>query len=185
MGLFDFLKKKEQEPDYDPTNLQITDLKKGFILDYDMRTWEVKGEYTYDWGKSYYTREFKLDDGTETIYLHIDDNDDLSLSVSRKIKVRSVDEDIPDHIKKNEAPPKKLLYENKTFYLESDSAGYFHDEEDEDTDSNWYELMSWEYQDDEGKHILSIEQWDVLEFEAAFGKVVKAYEFSNLLPGAE
>ena len=50
MGLFDRFKKKE-EPHYDPSNLQIKDLRVGFMFDYDMKTWAIKEEYEYDWGR--------------------------------------------------------------------------------------------------------------------------------------
>ncbi|MFO7863967.1 MAG: hypothetical protein R6U85_08220 [Salinivirgaceae bacterium] len=48
MGLFDLFKSKKS--DYDVTNMKITDLKKGFVFEYDLKTWLVDEEYKYDWG---------------------------------------------------------------------------------------------------------------------------------------
>ena len=42
MGIFDLFKKKEEEPHYDPTDIKITDLEQGYLLDYDLETWTVK-----------------------------------------------------------------------------------------------------------------------------------------------
>ena len=43
MGIFDVFK-KDKGPDYDPTNIKITDVRPGFILEYDLKTWEVAPE---------------------------------------------------------------------------------------------------------------------------------------------
>ncbi|MDN5200121.1 DUF4178 domain-containing protein [Fulvivirgaceae bacterium BMA10] len=184
MGLFDLFKKKESEPEYDPTNLKITDLKKGFLVDYEMDSWIVKEEYEYDWGNHYFTREFQLDNGKELIYLYVDDNEELELSVSRKVKIRAINEDLPEEIINNERPPKKIVYEDVKYLLDEESAGYFRDVADGDGDDAWSELISWEYYDKSEKLILNVEQWGEREFEASIGKSVEAYEFSNILPGS-
>lgn len=182
MGLFDFLKKKKEKA-YDPTNLKITDLEKGFLVDYDMKSWQVVAVYEYDWGNNNFTREFKLDSGDETAFLHIEKDDELFLTLTRKVKIRAVDEDLPERIIKKERPPKKLSYKGIQFYRDEETMGYFKDT-DKSTD-DWDELISWEYYDEEEKHVLNIEQWGDREFEASFGKVVKEFEFSNLLPPME
>ena len=180
MGIFGIFKKKKG-PDYDPSNVKITDLRRGFILDYDLKTWEVKEEYEYDWGDNYFTREFKLDSGDDIIYLHMDENDELSLSVTRKVKIRSVDEDLPEHIIKHQEAPKKIHYDGRDFFLDKETPGYFSG--DPENDDSWIELISWEYYDNNEEYILAVEQWGDKEFAAAFGRVVKAFEFSNIIPG--
>jgi hypothetical protein len=182
MGIFDFFKKK-QEPSYDPTNITIKDLQKGFVLDYDMKSWVVREAYIYDWGGHYFTREYKLDSGDDSCYLHVDTNDDLSLTVSRKIKVRSIDEDLPEYIQQHEHPPKKVHYQGVTYLLDKESPGYFRDLADPDREEYWSELVSWEYYDEQEKNFISVEQWGEREFEAAIGKTAEAYQFSNILPG--
>src|SRR5690606_571966 len=97
MGLFDFFKKKE--PDYDPANLRIEDLRAGFLFEYDLKTWIVKEEYRYDWGDNYFTKEFKVDAGTDSAYLHIDANEDVFITLTRKVRIRSIRDDIPEVIK--------------------------------------------------------------------------------------
>jgi len=181
MGLFDFFKKKE-EASYDPTNITIHDIRVGFLFEYDLKTWEVREAYRYDWGDSYFTNEFKVDSGDDAAYLHIDANDDVFITLSRKIRVRSVQEDIPEKIKEKDRPPKKLEYKGKTYYLEGTNPGYFNDKPESD---NWAELISWDYYDEEGETTINIEQWGEDDFEASFGVVVKDYEITNILPGNE
>lgn len=180
MGLFDFFKKKE--PDYDPTNLTVRDLKPGFLFEYDLKTWIIREEYQYDWGDNYFTREFKIDAGAESAYLHIDANDEIFITLTNKVRIRSVRDDIPEVIKEKDRPPKKLEYKGKTFYLEGTNPGYFNQNPKKDV---WAELISWDYYDEKGEKTIAIEQWGEDEFEAAYGDVVKEFEISNILPSNE
>ena len=180
MGIMDFFK-KDKGPDYDPNNIKVTDLRAGFILDYDLKSWSVREEYEYDWGNNYFTREFMLDSGDEIVYLHMDDNEEVQLTASKKVKIRAVGEDIPEYIIEHEQPPKKIVYDGKEYYLDRESPGYFSDEPD--NEDSWTELISWDYYDKNEEYILSIEQWGDKEFAAAHGKVVKEFEISNILPG--
>ncbi|MEM9857706.1 MAG: DUF4178 domain-containing protein [Bacteroidota bacterium] len=181
MGLFDFLKKKEKEPEYDVTNLKVSDLDHGFILEYDLKTWEVKEVYEYDWGNNNFSQEFMLDSGDEVIYLGVEDKGELHLSAMKNIKIRKLGDDIIDKTIKKKRPPKNLEYDGVSYHLHTDNAGYFNDKT-KGTD-DWEELISWEYYDDEETNILSITQWGERDFEAAVGKVVKEYQISNIIPG--
>ncbi|TRX50663.1 DUF4178 domain-containing protein [Fulvivirga sp. M361] len=181
MGLFDFLKKKEKEPEYDVTNLSVKDLDQGFILEYDMKSWEIKEVYEYDWGGNNISREYMMDAGDEVIYLGVEDEGELFITAMKNIKIRKLGDDIIDKTIKKERPPKKLEYEGIKYHLHTDNAGYFNDKT-KGTD-DWEELVSWDYYDDEEVHILSITQWGERDFEASVGKVVKAYQISNIIPG--
>ncbi len=180
MGLKDLFKKKK-EPDYDATDIRVTDIKLGFIFEYDLSTWEVVEEYEYDWGNNYFSKEFKIFNGTETKFLSLDEDDELYIAVTTKVKVRSVDEDLPEYIIEHEAPPKKITYNGTKFFQEEESPGYFRNVEDGEDDDAWSEVVSWEYEDDNDQ-VLTIEQWGDKEFEASFGKYIKEYEISNILP---
>ncbi|MCK5279782.1 MAG: DUF4178 domain-containing protein, partial [Cyclobacteriaceae bacterium] len=144
MGLFDKFKKKK-EPHYDPNNIKIEDLRVGFMFDYDLNTWQVKEEYEYDWGDNFFTREYKIEAADDVAYLHIDYSDEGSMTLSRKLKVRALGEDIPEEILNNKQPPKKIEYKGTTYYLDKESPGYFSD--DPEDDESWVEFISWDYYD--------------------------------------
>ncbi len=180
MGLFDIFKKKE-ERHYDPNNIKITDLRKGFFVDYDMKTWQVTAEYEYDWGSNFFTYEYKLDSGDESVFLTVAEDDELEMFVCKKVNVRAIDEDLPEFIEKNEFPPKKLTYKGVTYFKDSENAGYFRDLSTKDDEGA--EFISWDYFDESQKLVLSIEQWGEREFDAAYGKMAKEFEFSNFVPG--
>lgn len=174
--MFNFFKKKK-EPDYDPLNIQVTDLKKGFIFDYDLSQWEIKEEYTYDWGDNFFTKEYKVSDGDKTLFLSVEEDDEVEISVGEKIRLSSFEEDIESEITKNGRPPKKIHYNGETFRREEESPGYFND-----GGSDWVEMISWDYYNSDESQVITIEQWGEREFDASIGKPIEAYEISNITP---
>lgn len=181
MGFFDnlFGKKKKEEEEVDPLNIKLIQLKKGYILDYDLSSWEVKEVYNYDWGDQFFTKEYKIFNGKDSRYLHVEEDDELELTLSEKIKPTTIDPDIPEHIVKHGHPPKKIHFKGKNYRLESESPGYFNEDDKPD---QWVEHISWTYYDEEEANTLNIEQWGEREFEASVGKVLKEFEISNVTP---
>ncbi len=183
MGIFDWLfKKQTPQPDYDPLNIKITDLKKGFVFDYDMKSWIIRQVFEYDWGNNYFTREYKVDSGDDVAFLSVEVEDEYTITFTRKVKPRQIDEDLPEYIIEHNYPPKKLFYKNKKFFRESETPGYFRDLGK--PGSRLMEVISWEYYDADQKEVIFVEQWGEREFDAAYGKVLKEFEISNILPNS-
>lgn len=180
MGLFDFFK-KEDKPEYDVNNIRVTDLRTGWVFDYDLSTWEVLETYEYDWGDETFTLEYKVTDGKRTSFLSVEEDDELFITFMDKVKIRKIKEDLPEIIRNEDRPPAKIVYNGRIYLQDSETPGYFNDGKSDSKD-NWEELMSWNYIDQEDEYALTIEQWDDNEFEAAQGKVLKAFEISNILP---
>ena len=175
--------KKKNKPEYDVTNLKITDLNVGFIFDYDLKSWVVREAYEYDWGDHNFSKEFKVDSGDEVAYLHVEDEGDLNITLSKTIKIRKIDEDVADEIVKYEKAPRQIHYDGEKYFLDSDSAGYFRDCGKKTED--WEELVSYEYLTDDEDKLVSITQWDEETFEASAGIVLEPYQISNILPGEQ
>ena len=110
--------------------------------------------------------------------MHISDEGELEISLSKSIRISKIDESITDEIEKNEKPPRKIHYIGECYYLEEDSAGYFCDLSKETED--WEELVSWEYLNDEATKILTITQWDIRNIEASAGLILKNINFQIL-----
>ena len=180
MGLFDIFKKK-QEPDYNPLNVTVRDLDEGFIFDYNLKSWVVKEVYEYDWGNNNFTKEVLADSGDEKIYLGVEEDGDLFLTISKPEKIRKIDEDLVDKIVDEGKPPKKLDFEGVKYFFDEDSAGYFHNKTKGGDD--WEELVSFEYYNDDEDKLINITQWGDRDFEASVGVVVKEYEISNIIQG--
>ncbi len=182
MGLFDRFK-KDKGPHYDSTNITVHDLDVGFIFEYDLSTWEVKSIYEYDWGDNFFTREFKIDNGSKTLFLSLEEDDELILSVNDKIKVRALGKDMQEKLMSAQKPPSEIEFDGRTYYLEEEAPGYFHDING--NPENWVEFNSWNYEDESEEYIVTIEQWGEKEFEASKGKYIKEFEITNILPVAD
>lgn len=173
-----FFNKKKEEPAYDPSDLRLTDLKKGFMVDYDLQSWQVMAEYEYDWGGGFISKEFKLDSGSESLYLHVEEDDELELSISKKAGIKRFEEDIRAHFSEHDEPPKAVTLDGKQYHRTEESAGYFRDASRE----GWSEMISWTYEDDDEEAFVNIERWGEEEFEASQGVYAREFEFSNILP---
>lgn len=177
MGLFDRFKKNKNE--YDVTDMQVTDLDRGFVFEYDLKTWEVQEVYKYDWGDHFFSYEYKISSGSETRFLSVEDDDELFVVLSQKSNIRKIGEDLPELLA-DEKPPKKIEFDDKTFFLEEEAPGYFCNETK--SKDNWVELISWTYLNEDEDEVVTLEQWGEKEFEASWGKVIKPFEISNILP---
>ncbi|MEH0156335.1 DUF4178 domain-containing protein [Limibacter armeniacum] len=177
---FGFFKKnkKEEEPHYDPTNIKVTDIRKGFVLDYDLKTWEVQDEYEYDWGDNNFSYEFKLVSADDVVFLSVEEDDFVECTVTRKLNFNKLDEEIEEAILSKGKPPRQIIYNGTVFYRDGEHAGYFRNIKD----TSFQPFVSWEYYDDSEKQVLVIEQWGDEDFEASIGKVESESDFSNILP---
>jgi hypothetical protein len=179
--MLNFFKKKPKEPDYDVTDLSVNDLNVGFIFDYDMKSWVVKEAYEYDWGNNNFSKEYKVDSGDEVAFLGVENDAELTITLSKSMKLRKIEENVFKEITENKKAPDKIHFEGEVFYLESDSAGYFRDCAG-DT-KKWDELVSYEYLDEEEAKLISLTQWDERTLEAYSGLVIAPYQISNIIPG--
>ncbi len=175
--MFGFFKKKEETPHYDPTNLKPTDLRKGYLLDYELKTWQAVEEYEYDWGNEVFSYEYKLVSSDDTIYLYVED--DEVLSVSRKIKFAMLPDEVERELLASGKPPKKIVYNGRTYFRGKESMGFFKEVDDP---GESVEFIVWPYEDETEKYILTIEQWGDEDFEASIGHYIKPSEITNILP---
>lgn len=182
MGISDLFGKKKKE-EFDPLrDLVLSKLKVGYMLDYDLKTWEVTGYNRYDWGEGEYSEEWELQSGGEIIYLEREEDDgNLIWTVSRKIPISRIEKSVIDQIKEKEDPPEDIIFEGRKYYLSESGAGYLL----KGGTGSKKGFIFWDFLDDSEKRILTIEQWGDNEFELSNGEYVDEYQFTNILPGGE
>lgn len=180
--MFGWFKKKKNEseqPQFDPTDLKITDLRKGFVLDLEGKSWEVTKEYEYDWGDDFFTLEFQIRSADSVAYLHVEEDDEIEITVMKEISIDSIDRGLADEITENEKPRRTIEFSGRTFFRKGESAGNFRDI----SGNNWEPFISWDYRDETGRYLLTLEQWGEDDFEASIGRVFDESEISNIFPG--
>ncbi len=182
MGLMDFLKKDKQEDAFDPLHdLTLSKLKVGYMVDYDLKTWQVTAYNRYDYGDGYYTEEWELTSGREKIYLEREEDDEVIWTVSKKLPIGAIGQEVIRHIIEHEDPPDQIVVKGKTYYLDESGPVYFL----EGGKGPGVGFIEWVFIDEEDETFVTIEQWGEEEFEASEGYYVEEYQFSNILPGEE
>ncbi len=178
MGIKDWFG-KEKKPQPDPlADLSLDKMKQGYMVDYDLQTWEVAAAHHYDWGEGELSWEWQLKSGGETVYLELERDDEDDWSLYRKVPFLSLGPGIKQVILDNDDPPSTVDYRNVTYHLAETAGGHFY----KNGAGPGQPLISWFYEDEEGERYLSIEQWGEEEFEASTGVPVQEYQFTNILP---
>lgn len=179
MGLRDLFKKKED--DFDPLkDLELSKLRVGYYVDYDLKTWEVTDYNKYEFGEGYTTEEWELTAGREKWYLERSDNDEVEWTLSKKIPIGAIEGEIRQYIIEHDDPPEQVVCKGKKYYLDESGAGYLYEGGEEPAK----EFVYWDFIDEEDEHFLTIEQYGETEFEAAEGYYVEEYQFVNILPSS-
>lgn len=174
-----FKKKQDKETELDPlSDLSLSTLKVGYILDYDLTTWKVTAHNRYDYDGDW-VDEWELTSAGSVRYLEREADDDVTLTLYAKIPLAEIEENVATHIVENDDPPEEVTHRGVTFEAESSDAGHFHP----DGLSTGKPFVNWSYLDSTESRVLVIEQWGDTEFEASLGEIVQEYQFSNILPG--
>ena len=175
MGIFDFFKKKEKEI----KELDITNLDIGCILDYDLRSWIVKDKTEYDWGNNQFTFEYTINDGGDSVYLHVNDGANIKIDISSEIKVSQLGANFKATIVERDAPLKEITFENEHYILSDEFMGHcksINDDEDE-----WSEFVNWVFINKDESKFISVNRWGETDIDAVKGYYIKVFELSNFL----
>ena len=184
MGIFDRFKKKKDDTSNDSIHdLSLTDLRVGFYVDYFLATWEVRAAHRYDWDGDE-SLEWQLTSPQGTLYLQLESDDVVDLSMSKAIDFTELDESVREALLKDGDPPKQINYGGTVYTMQESSGGHFFENGQQSSDVQGRELISWDYENADGQQYLTIEQWGETEFKASTGWPVQDFQFSNILPGA-
>lgn len=170
--MLDWFKKKKTEEVHITSSVEQA--KVGDVVDYYMKSWEVKEEGEYDWGNNEFSTELKLDAGDEHLYLTIDEDDDLELSVFRSIKWNEIEGGLRSQMLQYNQPPRKIISQGTTYQLTEAGMGRYRSIS---RNSDWSSFEFWDFEDESEDKIISIENWNG-EYELFKGEYVEPFEFS-------
>ena len=179
MGFFDrWFGNKKPEDSTDPLHdLTLSALKVGYLVDFDLKTWEVKSYSTYDFDGDT-AEEWELDCGEDRCFLERCEDDEVEWTIMRKIALSDIKEGIREHVLRHDDPPQTITFADQPFSAEGSGAGYYY----KGGQGKGDQMIFWDYTDASGNKILSIEQWGDDAFEASVGEYVEEYQFTNILP---
>ena len=176
--VFDFFKKKKKE--FRIEDLELSKLKTGFLVDYDMQTYRVSGYNKYQWNEGAVTDEWEIKAGNESWFLERTQEDsEVEWSLCRKLPISDLEGDIAGEIMRTEDPPEAVAFQGKRFTFEEDDIGEFF----RGGSGEAMSFVAWDYEDEAGEQFLTIEQWGETKFDIQVGFKVEEYQFTNILPG--
>ena len=167
----------ESDPQVD---FRLGAMKVGYLVDYDMGTWEVTGYNTYDYSGSE-TKEWVLETSDKVVYLERASDGEITWTLTESISISQISEDVVEHTLRHEDPPKNLTHNGRSYRLMESGAGLFH----EDAEGPGKEFISWAYGDDSGRNVLFVTQFGERDFKSVVGEYVQEYQFTNILPGGD
>jgi len=172
-------KRRKKEAEIDPLrDLTLSRLRVGYLVDYEMKTWEVTAHHRYDWGDGHFSDEWELKSDKETLYLEREEDDEIEWLLSKKIPLGQLGPHIRSHLLNQEDPPSEINYQGKRYLLSSEGAGLFL----KNGEGPGIEFLCWDYIDEAEEEVITIEQWGEEEFEASIGRYVEEHQFTNILP---
>lgn len=155
-------------------------MKKGYLVDYDLKTWEVTGYATYDYDGSV-AQEWELRGANEVWFLEREEDDgETEWTLTRKIQLGEIREDVAGAIEAQDDPPEELHFEDALYKAVESGAGLYRAGGDDPA----REFVNWSYESGEDR-VLFVSQWGERDFSAYAGTRVEEYQFTDILPGGQ
>ncbi len=152
----------------------------GYMVDYDLQTWEVSGYGTYDYD-GFISREWELRASDSVHFLECSKGDGrLNWTMTSAVAIGDIDGDLVRAISRDGDPPEMLRYGGKAYRGTESGAGLYR----ENAEGAGREFVSWSYEADDGS-VLYINQWGESDFSASSGQRVEEYQFTDILPVAQ
>lgn len=180
MGLFS-KKEKNFEPkgkplDFDPLNVQIGDLRPGFFVDYNFKTYEITGGFEYSL-KEYSFKALKFDAADHVMWVVIQNAMDTFLA--ENVSLTAVNPELQTLMANFGKPLSTVRFNEADFAISAQGDGKFRDLSKNAMD--WNRLACWKYASGDGTLLFALQKGQNT-FEALLAKPVNAGEFSNFLP---
>ena len=149
----------------------------GFLVDYDLKTWQVTGYGTYDYD-GYETEEWELTADRQVHFLERGEEDGKQIwTLTRAIDLGEIEGDIAAAIIAADDPPEEVRFEGRTYEGTESSAGLYR----KGGDGAEREFVTWSFAAEDGL-LLFINQRGDRDFSAYAGSAVEEYQFTDILP---
>ncbi|SVC95885.1 uncharacterized protein METZ01_LOCUS348739 [marine metagenome] len=180
MGIKKWFGEGDDDTEHAYVEHTLATMQTGFLVDYDLKTWQVTGCGTHDYD-GYLTKEWEIQADGVVNFLECAVEDGLAeWTLSQAIDPGEIEGDIMAAIIENEDPPETIRYSGKQYEGTQSSAGLYR----KDGEGEGREFVSWSFESTEGR-VLYLSQWGERDFAAYEGEAVEEYQFTDILPIAE
>ena len=156
----------------------LDQLREGYMLDYEMRTWEVTKHAKYDY-EGWPADEWTLETGEDLLFLEYeyDDGDVFLLSEPVDITEVTAEGESFRVVLRDAEPPGAVMYDGTEYVLAEEGPAT------RTVDDRTNELHYWVYEN--GDDFVALERYGSSDWNVYAGREVEPYEFDNILPRAD
>ena len=191
MPLSKWIGKKKRGRDDEPIgDYTLSKLRPGFLVDFDLQTWQVTAIKTYDYeGEKAIEWELRAAGGEVRFLERSEADGRVEMSLTKSISIRDFEEDVMGTILEEEDPPEIVTRSGREYAAIEASTGTQAavDDEQEETDKDaacdppGRPFVSWTYASKEGR-VVYVVRWGDRDFSAYEGEYVEEYQFTDILP---
>ena len=195
MGIRKWLGGRGSRDDEEPVSeYTLTMMQPGFLVDHDLKTWQVAARKLYDYD-GFIATEWELHAGDDVRFLERSEDDGkVELTLTRSISIRrDFDEDVVGTILEEDDPPEVVHFESRSFVAVESSTGVQRAvvgeakggdpaAEDDLSAASDRDFVSWSYETEDNR-VLFVLRWGERDFSAYEGEHVEEYQFTDILPG--
>ncbi|MEN7546640.1 DUF4178 domain-containing protein [Rapidithrix thailandica] len=170
---------KEMDFSYDPANLSVENLETGYLVDYDLKTWQVAQHEQYDWNETASEKVVTLVHETETLILHL--CKEYNFTVIQRmdpLSIHAIQNGLEQKLLKGIMPDNILTVKDRLFYRDTRMEGWYFNLS---KNKKAQKVTLWEYFDESRKQHLRIEVRGK-NVKAWTGVQLSVYEFDEVLP---
>ena len=167
----------------DPYSITLESLKMGFLVDYKAETFEVVGEFQYDWEDESSEKLYKVREmgGLDSFFLMVQrEGSALMVYKTQPVNIYALKEDLDREIQEYKRPSNIIRYQDAAYFREYSKMGYSFNLENKKQPPQ--EVITWKYFDDVRKKVIRIEKHGESEFKAFVGEVVLPTAFAEIMP---
>lgn len=147
----------------------------GTRLKYNSCIWTIKKIIEYNWGESYISYDYIIDNDVEIAYLCVEEIDSkLYISFKKDSFLTNLAEGVLDEFKNSEVPPALIMFSDIQYLFDRESVGKSRLENSTD----WTDLISWEYIDKTNINVLTIERFSEIDYFVSVGKTISMSEIT-------
>ncbi|PSQ97904.1 MAG: hypothetical protein BRD55_00420 [Bacteroidetes bacterium SW_9_63_38] len=178
MGFFDSLfGSSDDSSDESVDDPSLDELREGYMLDYEMRTWEVTKHAKYDY-EGWPADEWTLENNDDLLFLEYeyDDGDVFLLSEPADITDVTADGESFRVVLRDSEPPGTVMHDGTEYVLAEEGPAT------RTVDNRTNKLRYWVYE--HGDDFVALERYGSSDWNVYVGREVEPYEFDNILPRA-
>lgn len=154
----------------------VADIKKGFILDYDLRSWEVKDVAVYTWDNGVKEYEYHIFDGRQNLFLGYAPSDN-TVNIFWEAVMDKVWPQARENIRKEkDLTAMEFEYEGKKYHFAGEGVAMIKNSTEK------FEMQNWLFESSDGENIISFNKYEDKTLGVYVGKWLEFHQISNILP---